>query len=552
MIRKEYDIEQITFAGKLAELAAKYHDRVAIVDGEVQYTYAQMQKYSEYLAAGYQQLGIKKGDHVMLQLPNTAGFVFTIFALAKIGAVPIMGLPSLREADLKHMIEFTQPTAYIAADTYLGYDYVELAGRLQQEYPCIKHAIFDTEDAGHLTIQQLYRTVSEPVAEQTVPTDLGFLLLSGGTTSTPKLIPRTQADYLYNAGKAAERCRMNDQTVYLAALTIAHNFALGNAGILGAFLVGGKAILAKTSSPDELLMQIAKQRVTHTGMVPAVVNLMMDMLEWWDEGDISCWQVLQVGGSVLEQSIANRIFATLPCKLQQTFGVAEGIITMTSLDDSKETILSCQGTLISELDEMLIVDDQGQALPPGEYGELIACGPYTIHAYYGAEEANARSFTADGYYRTGDKAMITPEGNLVVTGRITEQINRAGEKIMPIELENCLCGHPLIKEASVVGIPDEIYGHQACAFIITEDDDLDLIAVNGYLKDAGLADYKRIDSMYLVEAFPLTNVGKVNKKKLTEMAVSCQESYQPFKQRAEKENKACLNIRIRKYRLAKS
>lgn len=520
MMKITYDIEQITFHEKLAELSARYQDKTAMIDGDMQFTYLDMLNYSDNLASGYLEMGIKKGDHVLLQLPNTAGFVFTIFALAKIGAIPIMGLPSLREADLKHMIQFTQPTAYIAAEHYLGYNYGQLADRLQQEYPCIKYVVFDSEKSGKQTIQQFYRKKADPADEAAVPGDLAFLLLSGGTTNTPKLIPRTQADYLYNAKKSAKRCRMDEQTVYLAALPVAHNFALGNAGIMGTFLSGGTAVLAKTSSPDELLMLIAQERVTHTGMVPAVVNLLMDMLEWWDEGDLSSWKVLQVGGSVLEQSIAKRIFERLPCKLQQTFGIAEGITAMTSLDDSDEIILSTQGTLVSELDEIKIADEQGNCVPQGEYGELLARGPYTIHGYYGSEEANARSFTADGYYRTGDKAMITSQGNLVVSGRITEQINRAGEKIMPIELENCLCEHPLIKEASVVGVPDEMYGHQACAFIITEEDDLDLLTVNSFLKETGLADYKRLDSLYILEAFPLTNVGKVNKKKLTEMAIA--------------------------------
>lgn len=520
MMKITYDLEQITFCQTLKELSARYQDQIAIIDGDTQFTYGDLWNDSENLAAGYLDMGIKKGDHVLLQLPNTAGFIFTIFALAKIGAIPIMGLPSLREGDLKHMIEFTKPSAYIAAQHYLGYDYVQLAARLQQEHSSIRYVVFDSEKSDKLTIQQLYQKKADPVAEAAVPGDLAFLLLSGGTTSTPKLIPRTQADYLYNAKKAAKRCRMDQQTVYLASLPVAHNFALGNAGIMGTLLSGGTVVLAKTSSPDELLILLSQHKVTHTGMVPAVVNLLMDMLEWWDEGDLSGWKVLQVGGSVLEQSIARRILEMLPCKLQQTFGVAEGITAMTSLDDSDEIILTTQGTLISELDEIMIADENENPVPHGEYGELLARGPYTIHGYYGSEEANARSFTEDGYYRTGDRAMITAQGNLVVSGRMTEQINRAGEKIMPIELENCLCEHSRIKEASVVGVPDEMYGHHACGFIITEDETLDLLTVNSFLKDTGLADYKRLDSLYILEAFPLTNVGKVNKRKLTEMAIA--------------------------------
>jgi yersiniabactin salicyl-AMP ligase len=530
VVNKSYEIDQVTFGDKLLDLVKLYGNKTAIIDGQETYTYKEFLQNVDALAAGYLSIGLKKGDYVLLQLPNTAGFIFTTFALAKIGVVPIMGLPALREGDLKHLIKFTQPKAYISADDYLGYNYVKLGDKLKNEFDCIDHLIYDSEDSDRLTIQKLCKKELETldqvdqadqVLEQGVrPKDLVFLLLSGGTTSVPKLIPRTHGDYLYNAKKASCRCQMDEETVFLASLPIAHNFALGNAGVLGTFLSGGCVVLSRTSSPDEILELISHKKVTHTGMVPALVSLCMDMLEWWDDLDLSSWKVLQVGGSVLEASVAQRIVRSLPCQLQQVFGTAEGLTCMTRLSDTEDIVLSCQGTPISELDEIKIIDENGQTLPPGAYGELITCGPYTIHAYLGSEEVNKGSFTEDGYYRTGDRATITEAGNLVVTGRISEQINRGGEKIMPIELEHNLGRHPLIKEASVIGIPDKMYGQQTCAFIISENQSLSIVDLNAFLRDQGLSDYKRIDSLFTVEAFPLTNVGKIDKKQLKEMAIA--------------------------------
>ncbi|WP_054741835.1 (2,3-dihydroxybenzoyl)adenylate synthase [Cellulosilyticum ruminicola] len=520
MKSRVYDIPQITFGEKLSNLAKLYADKIAIIEKGKKYTYSELEEKVERLASGYREIGIKRDDHVLIQLPNTAGCIFTIFALAKIGAVPIMGLPSQREGDFKSIIELTKPTTYIAAENHLGFNYVEFGSKLQEKYPFIKNLVFDGISEKHYTINALCNIQAKQVTETINPQSIVFLLLSGGTTNTPKLIPRTHADYLYNAEKAALRCGMDKDTIYLTSLPIEHNFTLGNAGIMGTFLSGGSVVLSKTSSPDELLELIAKEKVTHTGMVPAVASLCMDMLEWWDEGDISSWKVLQVGGSVLEESVAKRIMETLPCKLQQTFGVAEGLVCMTKLDDKDEVILKCQGKPASELDEICIVDENGNCLKNGEYGELLTRGPYTIHGYYAAEEVNKRSFTEDGFYRTGDKATILSDGNLVVTGRITEQINRGGEKIMPIEIETYLCKHPQIKEAYVVGIPDEMYGNAVCGFVLTEDDEtLELVSVNAFLNEMGIAEYKRLDHLMMVEGFPLTNVGKVNKKQLVKLAI---------------------------------
>ena len=158
-------------------------------------------------------------------------------------------------------------------------------------------------------------------------------------------------------------------------------------------------------------------------------------------------------------------------------------------------------------------------VPEGVYGELLSRGPYTIDGYYKAEEANRISFTEDGFYRTGDKAMWTKEKRLRLGGRVKEQINRAGEKIMPSEIEGYLCQHPGIKEAAVVGVPDEILGNRICAFIMPEDDQkVDLLMIHQFLKKMGVASYKMPDQVERIDFWPLTSVQKIDKKALVLMA----------------------------------
>ena len=344
-------------------------------------------------------------------------------------------------------------------------------------------------------------------------------MLSGGTTGVPKLIPRTHTDYMYNARMSAKRCRLDSSDVYLASLPVAHNFPLCCPGLLGTLDVGGKVVLASATSPDDILDAITEEGVTITALVPAMVTVCMEMLEWDEDYDISSLRILQVGGAMLEDSLADKIIEEWPCKLMQVFGTAEGLLSFTSPEDEGSLIARCQGTLVSPADEVKIVDDEDKAVPEGVFGELLSRGPYTIDGYYMAEEANKKSFTPDGFYRTGDKAMWTKDRRLRLGGRIKEQINRAGEKIMPSEIEAYLCRHLKIKEAAVVGVPDETLGNRICAFLVTDDEaGIDLQEIHRFLREIGVAAYKMPDQIERVETWPLTSVGKIDKKALERMA----------------------------------
>lgn len=166
--------------------------------------------------------------------------------------------------------------------------------------------------------------------------------------------------------------------------------------------------------------------------------------------------------------------------------MAEGLNCCTSIDDPDHIIHSCQGRPISEGDEIRIVDAGGNDVAAGEYGELLVRGPYTISGYYRAPEQNCRNFTTDVFFRTGDRARITSEGNIQIGGRIKEQINRAGEKIIPAEVESCLCLYPDIKEAALIGLPDENLGERSCAYLITDNRDISLVV---FLQQDSSRDY---------------------------------------------------------------
>jgi 2,3-dihydroxybenzoate-AMP ligase len=233
--------------------------------------------------------------------------------------------------------------------------------------------------------------------------------------------------------------------------------------------------------------------------------------------DLSSLQLVQVGGARFNSGMAARLVRELGCTLQQVFGMAEGLVNYTRLNDAESLILHTQGRPISLDDEVRVVDDEDQLLLVGEIGHLITRGPSTIHGYYKAAEHNARAFTKDGFYRTGDLVRQTVEGYLVVEGRAKDQINRGGEKISAEEVEHQLLAHKGVQDVAIVAMPDAYLGEKSCAFIIRRDNTLRAVDLTAYLRQLGLAAYKIPDRIEFIEAFPKTGVGKVSKKILRQM-----------------------------------
>ena len=224
--------------------------------------------------------------------------------------------------------------------------------------------------------------------------------------------------------------------------------------------------------------------------------------------------MIQVGGAKLAAEVAKRVKPTLGATLQQVFGMAEGLVNYTRLDDDEDTIVNTQGRAISPDDEVLIVDDLGQPVPEGEAGYLLTRGPYTIRGYHNNPSANERSFTADGYYRTGDIVKRLPGGYLVVQGRAGDHINRAGEKISAEEIEDHLLAHPQVFDVAVVSVPDEFLGERSCAFVIPKGEKPRGAALKQWVRGRGLADFKVPDQVVFVDAFTATAAGKISRKEL--------------------------------------
>ncbi|MFI5533004.1 (2,3-dihydroxybenzoyl)adenylate synthase [Kitasatospora sp. NPDC051853] len=506
--------------GMIRRHAGNRPGRIALTDGERHWSYAELDRRADRIASGLLARGFRPGDRVVLQLPNTAEFFEVFFGLLRAGVVPVMALPAHRRAELTYFCEFAGARALFVPERHAGYDHRQLASEVLAALAEPIEVFVVGEPGPHLPLDELRAERPRPVADPPAATALAFLQLSGGSTGLPKLIPRAHDDYLYSVRESARICGLGPSSVYLCALPAAHNFPLSSPGSLGTFFAGGRVVLAPDPSPGTALALIARERVTLTGVVPPVA------LAWADAApqaghDLSSLELLQVGGAKLSEEAARRLGPALGCRLQQVFGMAEGLVNYTRPEDDELTVLTTQGRPISDLDdEVRIVDDQDRDLPDGSTGHLLTRGPYTIRGYWRAPEHNARSFTADGFYRTGDLVRRTPTGHLVVEGRAKDQINRGGEKVAAEEVENVLLGHPAVHDASVVAVPDEYLGERTLAYVILRQgaDAPRPALLRAFVRAAGLADYKVPDRIEFVDAFPQTGIGKVSKKDLRSTA----------------------------------
>lgn len=508
-----------TFGRLLTALAAAYADRTAVV-GEragttVRWTYAELDERAHRIAAGLAGLGVKAGDRVVLQLPNIPEFVPVVFGLWRAGAWPVFALPAHRRTELRHFAAHTEAVAIITVDRHDRHDHAATARAVAADVRSVRHVL----TVGSAEFGDLAATPPRELPDPD-PEGVAFLQLSGGSTGVPKLIPRTHDDYIYSVRESARICALRPESVYMAALPVAHNFPLSSPGVLGALHAGAAAVLAPRPDADTAFRLIETERVTITGVVPPLAAAWVQAAAR-TERDLSSLQVLLVGGAKCGRELAERIGPALGCRLQQVFGMAEGLVCYTRLDDPDDIVLGTQGRPISPDDEIRVVDPDDPAAPsdaevaPGRVGALLTRGPYTIRGYYRAAEHNAAAFTPDGFYRTGDLVRRHPSGHLEVVGRAKEQINRGGEKVAAEEVEDHLMAHPGVLDAAVVAVPDEYLGERTCAYVVpTAGAHPTGPELRRFVRERGVAAFKVPDLVVVVEEFPVTGVGKTSKREL--------------------------------------
>lgn len=347
------------------------------------------------------------------------------------------------------------------------------------------------------------------------PMEVAQIMPTGGTTGLPRLSPRTHNDYLCNVEYHSRTWEITSNDTLLVVTPVGHGMAM-HWGIGGTFFNFGRLVLLDSTEPEVICETIQREKVTALPSVPAIVTGMVNLGNL-NQYDLSSLRTISVGGAPSRPDLVKAVWTKVGCRYHNGLGSVEGTCTSTRTEDDIETICYSVGRPICPYDTLKIVDSDGNEVPIGQEGELVSKGPGIFTGYFKSPEDNKAVFTTDGFFRTGDLAKKDERGYIFITGRIKDIVNRGGEKISAVEIENLMSEHPWIQSVAVVGMPDKVLGERICAYVqLVPGAKLSFEEIITYLKNKGASVLQLPERIEFVENIPLTNIGKFDKKVLRE------------------------------------
>ncbi|GAA0270086.1 (2,3-dihydroxybenzoyl)adenylate synthase [Halobacterium noricense] len=519
----------LTFHELLDQRADETPEKVAVTGPNRELTYAELAKRSRSLATALNANDVTAGERVIFQLPNSVEFLEAFFGCSRVGAIPVQALPRHREAEVRHLLDNFDTTAYLTAgDRYeMGFDFVSLVDNIESEYPHLETLIGVADDANSLPggwedFDSLCETTPDDERLDSLeisPTEPGVMLLSGGTTGMPKGIPRTHNDYLYQWEHMADVAGVDSDWVAFPSVPIGHNASL-NCIVGAAIWEGATVAVEPTLKPEALMDLIEREGGMYSLFIP---TQLIDILEHpdLDEYDLSSLEVIISGGQKVLPHVVRDSVDAWDVGFCNIFGMAEGPLICTRPEDDVDIQAETVGRPISDGAEVRIVGfDREETVPQGETGELSVRGPGYFTGYFRNDEENADNFDDDGWLYTEDVLSHREDGNYAVFGRIKNTIIRGGENIYAPGVEDIVAEHPDIANVAIVAMPDERLGERPCAFVeLTEDaTPLTLDDLTEFLEERGVAVFKRPERLEVMRDLPRTEVGKLDKKRLEELA----------------------------------
>jgi len=513
-----------------------YPDKVGLVDGAGRWTNSELREKVDRLAIGLMRLGIRPKDWVLLQFPNWHEYILSFFAMQKIGALTLLLIPRHNQSEINHLCSLTKPVAWMVPQWHGKTDYLPIIDDVLKENPQLEHVILvrpDREISPFLTMDKLIES-AEMTPENLKalegrrpdPDEVSHIMPTGGTTGLPKASVRTHNSYITNVEYHSRVWEITSNDTLMAITPLGHSMAMHWA-IGAAFLNFAKLVLLDSTRPEDICEWVQREKVTAIPSVPALITRIVDM-EGLEKYDLTSLKKISVGGAPSSPDLVRAVYDKLPCIFINGFGSSEGTNTATRPKDSIDIICNSVGRPACPYDTIRVVDDEGNEVPPFVEGELVSKGPGIFTGYFKSEEENSQIFTPDGFFKTGDKARKDEFGNITITGRIKDIINRGGEKISALEIERRLSAHHGIRDAAVIGMPDKVLGERICAYAVLRPGvNLAFAEVISFLKEGGASLQQLPERIEFVEDLPMTKIGKVDKKVLRE----------DIKQRIEKESR---------------
>jgi non-ribosomal peptide synthetase component E (peptide arylation enzyme) len=502
-----------TFFGILEDRARTHPEREVLADANGRITYGELKVRVEKCAEFLRQIGIKRGDVVTLQLPNRIEFPIVFFALELVGAIANKVNPDFRVRELDYILRFSQSRALVCPKEFKGFDYVSMAKELKAAVPGLEHIIVaggSVEGAWDLD-KGIASNPPIPESERVRmdPNEIFRMAFTSGTTGDPKCVLHSFNTTICTVRLLNNDMKVTDREVMLVYLPVGLNW--GYICLLQTIIAGGRAVLLERFSARAALEAIQRERITYIATAPASIVSMLnepDLASY----DLSSLRVVITGGASAAIETIREYQKRMTGHLIELYGMLEtGFHTYTRFTDDPQKVNGTIGRVAGQMG-LRILDEAGNDVAHGEVGEIAALGPSVHLGYHNNPQANADSFTREGWFRTGDLGkFVDSAGNVQIVGRRKEIINRGGKKFFPREVEEVLYTHPKIMHAAMVGIADARLGERNCLCVIPKPgQQLQLEEIVSFLKGQ-VADYKLPELLLHVEELPLTGTGKIRR-----------------------------------------
>ncbi len=532
------EAEAWVITDRFLAIAEKHPDRELIVDEKFgRLSYGEVATEVGRLAMALKQHGLGRGDMVILQLPNWAPFIIFHLALTVIGAVTINIPVTFREREVGGILNITEAKALIVPDDIRGFKFLPYARKLAPDCPALSKIFLvegeqpstapEPEIQGGpevTTYAQLMRSVKTLqdwreafTAMEITEDEVTTLTFTSGTTGGLKgAIHDSRTLAAINTG-FIERHKLNDKDCILGSSPFGHAVGFTHA-VRMTLSIGAKIVLLEYWEPGHALELMSREGCTFVaGATPFLMDLVYhpDLAKY---GNLPDLRLFLCGGATVPEQLMRDALVNLPHALvSPSWGMSEcGGVTTCPPGAPKNKFLESDGVPCGGM-EVKVVGPDLASLPPGTEGELLVRGPMVAKGYYRQAELTKELFLSDGFFRTGDQARMDEDGYIKITGRIKDLIIRGGVNISPVDIESVLFSHPKIHNAAVVGMPDARLGERICAFVIpAEGQTIALGETQEWMAEAGLAKQKWPERIEIVDHFPMTPSGKIQKFKLKE------------------------------------